>query len=579
MACRFCRFLPVLLTAALLAHAVARGLPAADDSPGVRLVVLVVFDQLRGDSLPRWEEHFGEGGFRRLMREGAVFDDCHYPFAATFTATGHASLATGCSPDRHGIVGNEWVDRKTGALTASVASTRYDRVPASGSAAQASASSRVSPELLKAETLADVLKQSTEGKSRIVSLSLKDRSAILLAGKGATACYWFDEESGLFVTSQFYARQLHPWVESFNRDRLADSWFDRPWTRFRDDLDYASLVGPDRAQGEAGGVRQGVVFPHPTNGGLPKPGPAYYAALTTSPYGNELLLVLALRALETEKLGTRETADMLCLSFSSNDAIGHSWGPDSQEVFDAALQSDIVVEKLLEALDEQVGKDHYLLVLTSDHGICPLPEVSIAQGKAAGRVSISALQRAVNSFLEEEFGKGDPTARWIDGIANHWVYLNQAQFRRTGIDPAKAQRALAGWLSQLTPVEAAYTATELQIGLPADDELGARVARSYSADRCGDVLVVLKPLWVLTENAVGAQHGSPHDYDTHVPFLVVGPDVIPGRRAERISPTATAAIFADRLGIRRPNQADTEPPEKLFQGAGSRGKPLKAPAR
>ncbi|RPI85870.1 MAG: hypothetical protein EHM42_06415, partial [Planctomycetaceae bacterium] len=393
------RLLPLLLAAPLLANAFAGPLRAADDAPGVRLLVLVVFDQMRGDYLTRWEKHFGEGGFRRLMREGAVFDACHYPFAATFTATGHASLATGCSPDRHGIVGNEWVDRKSIVLTASVASTRYDRVPSAGNAAQTSAGSRVSPELLTAETLPDVLKQSSSGQSRIVSLSLKDRSAILLAGKGATACYWFDEESGMFVTSQFYSRQLHPWVESFNRERHTDSWFDRPWQPLRPELDYDSLIGPDRARGEAAGVRQGVAFPHPTNGGLPQPGPAYYAALTTSPYGNELLLELALRAIESEKLGTRETADMLCLSFSSNDAIGHSWGPDSQEVFDATLRSDVVVEKLLESLDDRVGKGRYLLVLTSDHGICPLPEVSIAKGKSAGRVSISALQRAANAFL------------------------------------------------------------------------------------------------------------------------------------------------------------------------------------
>ncbi len=319
------------------------------------------------------------------------------------------------------------------------------------------------------------------------------------------------------------------------------------------------------------------MFPHPTNGGLPKPGPANYAALATSAYGNELLLALAMRAIEVEGLGSRETADTLCLSFSSNDAIGHSWGPDSPEIFDATLQSDLVVEKLLEALDEQVGKDRYLLVLTSGHGICRLPDVSVAKGRSPGRVSISALKPAANAFLEEKFGQGDPSARWIDGLITYWFYLNAAQLKRRGIALENAQQTLAGWLRQLGPVESAYTAVDLKAGLSADDDLGVRVAKSFCEDRCSDGIVVLKPSWVVIENAVGAQHGSPHDYDSHVPYLVLGPGVIPGRRTGRMSPLATAAIFAEALGLPAPAGSNTGLPEKLFRNQAA-GKPADRPA-
>ena len=361
--------------------------PAAVPEP-CRLAVLVVFDQLRGDYLERWRPLWGEGGFRRLQADGAWFTNCHYPFACTETGPGHATLATGRSPESHGIVGNYWYDRRAAAEVYCVAGTRpYQGVPAGAAGDGAS-----TPERLLGPTIGDALRDATGGRGRIIALGLKDRSAVFLAGRRPDACYWFDHWTGGFMTSTYYRDGPHPWVAEFNRGRPADRWFGHDWTRLRPDLDYAAHSGPDDGPGEATGWMQGRTFPHPTTGGLNRLAGGrydnrdYYGALATSPFANELLLELAKRAIDAERLGADDVPDLLGLGLSATDPIGHSWGPDSQEVLDAVLRADRLLADLLAHLDARVGAGRYLVVLTSDHGVCPLPEVARARGRDAGRV-------------------------------------------------------------------------------------------------------------------------------------------------------------------------------------------------
>ncbi|TMQ30186.1 MAG: alkaline phosphatase family protein, partial [Planctomycetota bacterium] len=279
--------------------------PAAAQGPP-RLAVLIVFDQMRGDYLKRWQKLYGTGGFRRLCTEGAWFTNCHYPYANTVTAAGHASIATGCSPAEHGIVGNDWYDRRTGEKVNCVADGRYERVPylpaRSGlplMPGEELERTNISPERLLAPTIGDALKAATHGAGRVVSLSLKERSAVLPAGRHPDACYWFDSGSGLFVTSTYYRERLHPWLVDFNRSRLADRWFGLSWRRLRPDLNYALYSGPDDVPTEGLGIGQGRTFPHSLTVGKPR----YYQALTNSPFGNDLLLELARQAIDGEGLG------------------------------------------------------------------------------------------------------------------------------------------------------------------------------------------------------------------------------------------------------------------------------------
>jgi hypothetical protein len=540
----------------------------ADDPDAPRLAVLVVFDQMRGDYLTRWDGLFGEGGFHRLEKEGAWFTNCHIPYAQTFTAPGHASLVTGCSPRTHGIVDNGWHRPVSGKEVDCVFDSDYKLVP------QPTGKQReevgdwpgTSPKQLRADTLGDALKGATAGRGRVVSLSLKPRSAVLMSCRAAEAdaCYWFFPPTGSFVTSTYYRAEPHPWVAAFNAGRPADRWFGKDWERLRPDLDYAAHSGPDDVPEEDTGWDQGRTFPHAMRGGVSAPGKSYYEAVEDSPYGNELLLELARRAIDAEKLGGGAAPDLLCLSFSANDVVGHCYGPDSQEVLDMTLRSDLIVRDLLDHLDAKVGRDRYVVAVCADHGVCPLPGVARGKGLDAGRVDTEGLYDAAEAFLAKTLSAGAP-GRWLRARWGPWLYLDRRTLEANHVEQARAEEALALWYARQPGVQATYTRTRLAAGPFDGDEVGERFRRSFHPARSGDVAVVLKPYHLSGDAKTrGSTHGSPHPYDTHVPLLICGPGVRPGRRDEAVTPQAVAAVLARCLRVEPPHGADTPVPAGLF---------------
>jgi hypothetical protein len=558
-----CRVL--LFTAvAALAPAPAR----AADAPRPRLIVLVYFDQFRGDYLGRWSAEFGEGGFRRLTTDGAWFQNCHYPYAYTVTAAGHASVATGCPPADHGVVGNDWYDRADGRSVNCVGSDRHEQVPArtrEGTDADEKKGARggVSPDRLLRPTVADALRLAMGDRAKVVALSIKNRGAALPGGKAPDACYWMDGGTGQFVTSSYYPVGVHPWVTEFNKGKPAERWRGKTWDRFRADLDYAKLSGPDDIAGESkGAVGQGRVFPHPFEPTDPKVKSAYLNAVYTSPFGNDLLLELAEKAITAEGLGADDVPDLLSLSFSSNDAVGHAWGPDSQEVLDVTLRSDRVMKRLLDVLDAKAGRGRYVLVMTADHGVCPLPEVSREQGRAAGRVQPAAAAK-IEAFLTETYGKG----KWVEVISGPWVYLNAKAVAGAGVKQGAIEEAVAGWLAKQDGVQAAYTRTALTAGVPKADATSQMVARSFHPGRCGDVYVLLRPYHLPSAAlGTGTTHGSPWEYDTHVPLVVYGSGVRAGVRREAVTPLSAAPILARAAGFDPPAGAIAGVPPGTFEG-------------
>lgn len=384
---------PVSLLLLSLSACSRRQVVAAPVEP--RLAVLLIFDQMRGDYLSRWQELFEEGGFRRLTGEGAWFQDCHYPYAGTWTAAGHATMSTGCVPEVHGIIANEWYDRKAGKLVSCVGGGRATQVPP---AADPKKNEGSSPHRLLAPTLADALKDATKGKARVVALSLKDRSGVLPGGRRPDACYWMDR-TGRFVTSTYYREREHPWVRRFNQSKRVDSFLGSIWQRAREDVDYVRWAGPDDGPGESSGFRQGRTFPHPFVKGKKGEMKNYHDAVAASPVGNELLLELVRDAVEAEQLGRHESPDFLSISFSSNDLVGHIWGPDSQEVLDVTLRADRLVRDLLALLDEKVGAGRWALVMTADHGICPIPEASRSRGHRARRLDAKKFVADAEEYL------------------------------------------------------------------------------------------------------------------------------------------------------------------------------------
>jgi hypothetical protein len=389
----------------------------------------------------------------------------------------------------------------------------------------------------------------------------------MMAGKHAAAAYCFDTRDGRFHTGSNYRTTPHPWVDEFNASGAVNRWAGKDWTRLRPELNYDALAGKDDAPGEGYGAKQGRVFPHPM-GDEKTAGPRYYSAVETSPFGNELLLELAKKAVTAEKFGNGESADLLCLSFSSNDLMGHQWGPDSHEVLDITLRSDRLMADLLGFLDATVGKGRHTVVVTADHGVCPIPEQK--KLPLAERISVNNLLPQLPAALDEVFGPA-PTGltRWLelDGKDAQqvwpWVYLTHAAIRARGADLEKVSEFAAQWLgnrhnSQLV----AFTRRQIETGtLPpgAGPELRPlleQVKLAYHPDRCGDVIVVSQPGVLVTGYAEGTSHGSPHPYDTHVPVLAAGHGVPAlGKQDRRASALLVAPIAAKALGVSPPEAA------------------------
>jgi hypothetical protein len=549
--------------------------PAAGKSHG-KLVVLVVFDQMRGDYIARWADHFLATGFERIKKEGVWFSNVEIPYACTSTAPGHASIATGAPPAVTGIVENEWFDRKAGAAVYCVQPFRpYELVPPiprTDEKASRGSGIGFSPERLLAETVSDKLKAVTGGKSKVVSLSIKDRTAVLMGGKKPDAVYCFDTRDGKFHTDAYYSDHALPWIEEFNAAGLVNQWFGKPWERFRPSLDYQALTGnPDAASGEDRGVSQGLSFPHPTDGGLKAIGPKYYEAIETSPYGNEMLFELVKKALAAEKLGAGETTDLLCVSFSCNDLIGHRWGPDSWEVLDVTLRSDKLIADLLAHLDSTLGKDRYSLVITADHGVCPIPEqqkLPTAQRVKVGDQPDQLFGR-LSAALDHTYGltPNGPT-RWFElGSAKEqervwpWIYLNYRALESRGLKPEEVADYVRDWFRGQSYIETAFTRKQIEAGTLEPANLGSKVKLAYNADRCGDVIAIPKPGVLVTSYGGGSNHGTPNAYDSHVPVLAIGAGIpAAGKRTEKVSSLIVAPLVSHALGIDPPANAAEKVP-------------------
>jgi hypothetical protein len=547
----------------------------ATDQP--KLVVLVVFDQMRGDYMARWAELYGPDGFERMKKDGIWFSNCQIPYSCTSTGPGHASLSTGAPPSVHGIIENEWYDRKSGAKMYCCQPTRpYDLVPPlPAGTKEPSRGSAIgySPERLLAQTVGDALQEATKGKSRVFALSIKDRTAVLMGGQKPTGAYCFDTRDGKFHTGAYYGRDAaHPWVTEFNNSKPADAWFEQKWDRLKPDLDYAKYSGPDDAPGEAPGFNgQGRTFPHPFKGTLTAAAKPYYEAVEASPAGNEMLFALAQKAISAEKLGRGDVPDLLCVSFSSNDLIGHQYGPDSQEVMDITLRSDRIVGAFLKVLDAEVGTGRYVMVVAADHGVCPLPELASTKEKypAAARKTVKELATGLESALTATYGmNGDTPTRWIEVFDDDvwpWVSLKYESIEARKLKVEDVAVVARDWLAGRGFIETAFTRKDLEGPAPSPDKpFWSAVALAYRPDRCGDVIVIPKTGVLVTKYPGGTNHGSPQPYDAHIPFLVYGAGVPAlGKREEKVSSLSVAPTLAWALGLPALKHAAIYPPEVI----------------
>ncbi|HEX8355024.1 MAG TPA: alkaline phosphatase family protein [Pyrinomonadaceae bacterium] len=518
-----------------------------------RLVLLIAVDQFRYDYLERFGDLFGAGGVGRLLREGATWAECNYDHVPTETAPGHATMMTGAWPAETGIIANDWYDRAEGKRVNNV---QDDAVRPLGGGDKESASS---PRNLLASTLGDQLKLASAGRSRVVGISSKNRGAILPAGRMADAAYWYSTQTGQFVSSTYYFERLPDWVARFNAARPADKLFGARWERLLPAAEYERRAGPDDPPWEKGTDKRSYVFPHVLDGGLQAPGPAFYSALDYSPYSNDLVLSLAEAALANERMGEDADTDLLTVSFSANDIVGHRYGPYSHEVMDITLRLDRQVARLLDAVEARVGLANTVVVFTADHGVAPSPEHSAALRLPGGRVRVTDVLTAVRNRIRARYGKSaerDTTEDYIQIYSNGHIYFNRAALERDGVRQEEIER-VAGEAALTVPgVSRYFTRTQLAAGaVSPGDAVARRVLHGYNPRRSGDVVVIQEAYKYLSDYVSIANHGTPYRYDTHVPLVIMGGGVAPGRYLQPSTPADIAPTLARILNGEPPSNA------------------------
>ena len=535
------RIFSLLLAAGCLALAGCRREPPPEPPPelppgGPRLVLLVVVDQARHDYMVRFRPLLRHG-LRRLLEESVTFADARHDHANTSTTPGHATLATGRHPAHHGMIGNYWLDRQRGERIYGVEDGEGE----------------ISPQRLLAPAFGDWLKAASP-RSKVFAAGGKDRAAVMLAGRDGDAAFWYDRETGRFVTSPFYRAVDRPWLEAFHRDHYPDRLFGTAWEPLPEVVENAPAYGVEPVDG--GFFDLG--FPHPLGRAGLAPDAAFHRALYGTPFADRYLGELAAALIDGEGLGRDEAPDFLGLAFSALDAVGHEFGPDSPEVLDALLRLDRILGELLEKVDERIGLEHAIVSLTSDHGVSEIPELLRARGDAGHRFGAEeiACVQGVGVRLARELG---------DGLVLQGFYLDRAAIAARGLALAAVENAYRRELEGCPGIVRVWTGSELVAG-PPEGEMGRLFAHAFHPDRSPDLMVQLEP-HTLTSWAAMTNHGSPYAYDTRVPWLLRLPHGRPLEVGEPVRTVDVAPTLAALIGLDPPAELDGVDRGPLFAPA------------
>lgn len=512
-----------------------------------RLVLLIVVDQFRYDFLERFGDLFVPNGLRRLLRAGASWTQANYDYTPTYTAPAHATVMSGAHPSGSGIVGNEWFDRATGRRVTSV----YDDSvkPLGGNSNETAAS----PRRLLSSTIGDELRLVTNNRSKVIGISVKDRSAILPAGRHANAAYWFSMNSGQMVSSTYYFDRLPNWVTVFNNAKPADKYFGATWKRLLPEHEYVKRAGADSTPWENVWPDSGDTnaFPHVITGGATSAGRVFYSALGYSPFTNDILVSFAEQAIVNEQLGQDDDTDVLSVSFSANDYVGHRFGPYSHETMDVTLRVDRQIGSLLDFVQARIGLSNTLVVFTADHGVAPIPEHAATLGLGGARIKAADVLTPIRAAIRARYNSSTDYVREL--LINGNVYFNYEALERDRIDLEEISQVAATAALTVPGIARCFTRAQLLRGAASiADPLERRVLHGFHPARSGDVVIIPEAFKYLAET-INATHGSAYSYDTHVPLILMGAGVNPGRYPEPASPADIAPTLAALLRITPPS--------------------------
>lgn len=499
-----------------------------EDTP--KLVIGIIVDQMRPDYISRYWDKFSEGGFKRLVRQGFVFNNAHYGYMPTYTGPGYASVYTGTTPAVHGIIGNSWYNREMKRYTHVTEDPEVTGVGTDGE------EGLMSPRWLLTTTFGDELRLHTNMRSKVVGLSLKDRGSILPAGHVGDA-YWLEHSTGRFISSSFYKDELPGWVRDFNERNLVGRFLSQPWETLHPIEAYIESIDDDNPYEGAFSGQERPLFPHNLPEIAEEDGPV---TIASTPFGDELLFELAYAVIEGEELGGGETPDLLSLALSSPDYVGHQFGPASKEIQDLYLRLDMQLERFLNYLDERFGTGNVLIFLTSDHGAVHVPEYLQDLDIPASRFDVKLAAEGVREFLKTNFDEN-----FLLSFSNQQVFLDRARMEAHNLDVEEVQKRVVRHLMTYDGIAGALTRESLTYG-EFSDGIRRLVQRGYNQKRSGDVAFWLDPQWI-PRTSTGTTHGSPYAYDTHAPMIWYGWNVTAGRSAKRVYLSDIASTVATFL--------------------------------
>ena len=522
-----------------------------------KLVIGITVDQMRQEYLYRYYSKFGQGGFKRLMDQGFMLENAHFNYIPTVTGAGHASVFTGTTPAVHGIIGNSWYDKSLEREVYCVGDENYKTV---GSTTVSKG--KTSPQRLLTNTITDELKIATQKRAKVIGLSIKDRGAVLPVGHMANAAYWYDGTTGRFVTSTYYVDKLPDWMERFNNLQLADKYLSGSWYTLHP-IGLYEESGPDSSpyEGTFNGETKST-FPYilkdlrKTNGD--------FELLSHTPFSNDHLTELAKASIEGEKLGADEWTDLLSISYSAPDIIGHQFGPQSIEVQDVYLRLDKNLEDLFRYLDQNIGAGKYLVFLTADHAVAEVPQYLIDNKAPAGNLRSSQIMAEMGTFLNSYF----PDRKIVKALSNSQLFFNHEAFgsepKIGGVDLLVATELISNFLMQKDGIANVFSKNLLRSGNFSEGGIKGMAIRGHHPKRSGDITIVHEPGWFEGGGTQGTTHGSPYVYDTHVPVLFYGFGVKQGSSVQYHSITDIAPTLSILLKIQFPNGCTGQPIGELF---------------
>ncbi|MFT4778503.1 MAG: putative AlkP superfamily pyrophosphatase or phosphodiesterase [Flavobacteriales bacterium] len=515
-----------------------------------KLVIGITIDQMRMDFLYRYWDDFEKGGFKRLVAEGFLCANHHYDYSPTYTGPGHASIYTGTTPALHGIISNDWYDKRHGEMVYCVKDTLYKGVGTD------SKGGKMSPHRLLASTISDELMLSNNFASKVIGISMKDRGAILPAGHKPTAAYWYmGGDEGNWATSSYYMENLPQWVQGFNAKGLSEKYVSQGWNLLKDASAYnESTVDNNPYEGPFKGQFR-AAFPYDFSDITEN----RYDLIKATPHGSTLSVDFAIEAIKAEQMGADATTDLLALSFSSTDYVGHQFGPAAIETQDCYLRLDADIERLLNFLDDEIGEGEYMIFLTADHGAAQNPGYMKKLGIEGGYWKPQVMLDEVDAMLKENYGIGE----WVLNYTNDQFFLNTALMEDRKVDLNSACEKIAAVCMKHEEV---YTALPTSVFRTQDfEELPLNtIQRGIHPQRSGHVVLVTSVGWI-PNGYTGTTHGSPYSYDTHVPLIFFGAGIEHGQTARRTVVRDIAPTVSMLMKITQPNATTGDPVFELFK--------------